>query len=158
MKTEWFALIIAVLAVIVGPFVSYKIAKMQIRAQTLKTWKREELNSIRESINEFLSLYSKLVMLVHDKKLGIIDRVKYLETFDNIFQKLLFLRDRFPLILDMKKQINLEFYKHIKSVISIVLETENKDWSDKTVKLSNDIAELGVMIINEEKKILEKKL
>ena len=54
MSVETISLLIALSAVLVGPFVSWKIAKKQISAQVISSNRQQWINDLRDTISKFL--------------------------------------------------------------------------------------------------------
>lgn len=67
---ETLSLIIALLAIIVGPFISYKIAKAQIHAQLISSNRHVWIDKFRESISEFHSNLMHLIFLIINHNLN----------------------------------------------------------------------------------------
>jgi hypothetical protein len=61
------SLIIALVAVIVGPIISWKIAKRQISASTVTTSRQQWINTLRDAISDFSAKASMIYCLAKNQ-------------------------------------------------------------------------------------------
>ncbi len=68
---EWLALSIALVAVILGPFIQLFIANRQIRSSTISTNRQKWIDNFGEELSEYIALCGKYVyLLLKSKKEG----------------------------------------------------------------------------------------
>lgn len=87
---SFLALLVALVAVIVGPVVTLKVAKRQIVSPIRQKW----IDDLRELISEYLSECEKLMVLGDD---GLLNKE---ETDEKIFARLLYLEQKLKLMLN----------------------------------------------------------
>ena len=150
----------ALVAVIVGPLVTIWLAKKQLKGQLIYSRKLNDLSLFRESLNEILTEHAKLVNTINDSKIGAITQQQYLQKFDLHYEKLIFLRDRIAILLDVKtNKKHMELYSEVRKILTTATERKmDNDWEEKTIKLSNKIADLGIDIIASINKSIENQI
>ncbi len=91
-------MLVSLVAVIVGPIVTFKVAKRQIVSPIRQKW----IDELRELISEYLSECQKLLVLGKD---GILNKE---ETDEIIFTRLLYLEQKLKLMLNTKEENHIE--------------------------------------------------
>lgn len=116
---SFLALIVSLVAVIVGPLITLKVAKRQVISPIRQKW----IDELRELISEYLSECEKILVLGND---GILNNE---EMDEKIYARLLYLGKKLELMLNPneKKHIELlaiinnitdEIYHGVRNIIS----------------------------------------
>ncbi|MCL5795950.1 MAG: hypothetical protein M1579_00420 [Gammaproteobacteria bacterium] len=98
--------LVSLAAVIIGPFVSLKIAKRQMLSPIRLKW----IEELRELISEYLSECEKLIVLGED---GILNKEI---TDKEVFKKLLYLQQKLKLMLNPHEFKHIELLELIESI------------------------------------------
>lgn len=98
------AMLVSLAAVIVGPIVTFKVAKRQIVSPIRQKW----IDELRELISEFLSECEKLLVLGRD---GILNQE---EVDEKIFARLLYLERKLELMLNPNEGKHNELLEIVK--------------------------------------------
>ena len=145
---------------LIGAIFQYKINKRHLKIQILHANKLNELMNFQNAIVEVLSVLPSLGLLMYDKNIKAnYDRDNYQLQFDRIYSKLTNIKHRIPFLIDINDSEHIKLYKLIGDIFYTYEDFKPfdfKDWEIKTIKLSQDIANLGVNIYNIQKKKLEK--
>lgn len=100
------AVMVSLVAVIVGPIVSFKVAKRQIVSPIRQKW----IDELREIISEYLSESKNLIVLGED---GMLNKEVMKE---DIFKKLLYLQQKLNLMLNPNEPKHIELLELIESI------------------------------------------
>ncbi|MEJ1371037.1 MAG: hypothetical protein RPU61_07060 [Candidatus Sedimenticola sp. (ex Thyasira tokunagai)] len=103
---SFLAMLVSLTAVIVGPIVTFKVAKRQIVSPIRQKW----IDELRELISEYLSECEKLLVLGED---GILNKE---ETDEKIFTRLLYLEQKLKLMLNPNEERHIELLKIVKEI------------------------------------------
>ena len=136
------AALTALAAVIIGPYVSLRIAKRQIKATVVSPKRQEWIDTFRGNIAEFLTLLKFLCLSFLCAPLGKQDREVNLK-------KLILLDFKMRLLINPKESDHLMLIEHTREAIDLVAKiatdrnlTEDKklnDLSDRIISLSQSI-------------------
>ena len=129
MNTETLSLIVAGIAIVVGPTVSWKIAKSQISAQVVSTNRQEWINGIRNELAVFLTYARSIVPAYRSETF---DRDMAFEKYD----KMVLAVQRVELMLNPSEKDHAELVRLMKSTIDLV-RTALSEVHDKK-ETSND--------------------
>lgn len=103
---SFLAMLVSLVAVIVGPIVTFKVAKRQIVSPIRQKW----IDELRELISEYLSECEKLLVLGED---GILNKE---ETDKKIFTRLLYLEQKLKLMLNPNEERHIELLDIVKEI------------------------------------------
>lgn len=95
---SFLAMLVSLVAVIIGPIVTFKVAKRQIVSPIRQKW----IDELRELISEYLSECEKILVLGED---GILDKE---ETGEKTFTRLLYLEQKLKLMLNPNEERHIE--------------------------------------------------
>ncbi len=147
---------------LIGAVLQYKINKRQLKVQIVHSNKVNELLSLQNALIDILTLLPSLSLLIYEKNMREdYDKEKYQIQYDQIYMKLTNIKHRIPFLIDIKNPEHIRLYKLIGEIFNIYLDIRPdkiEKWQDDTIKLSQDIANLGVTIFNKLKENLEKEL
>lgn len=156
---EIISLVIALLAVIVSPFISYKIAKknleFQFRNMTQEKWidKLEQVAiEYLDSSNKWIEKYKGLIERVSNNKLGI-DEANNL--IDEMFDKMNIAIIKISLYLDETKTEQKEVLDSVFEIKKIIL---SKNYNEKNIdqlgrNYNKVLSNLKQIFLSERKKI-----
>ncbi len=100
---SFLALLVSLVAVIVGPLVTLKVAKSQIVSPIRQKW----IDELRELISEYLSECKRLLVLGED---GLLNKEK---TDEKVFARLLYLEQKLKLMLNPNEERHIELLEII---------------------------------------------
>lgn len=100
------AVVVSLVAVIIGPIVTFKIAKRQIVSPIRQKW----IDELRDLISEYLSECEQLIILGED---GILAKGKPEQT---VFKRLLYLQQKLRLMLNLNEATHIELLSVIESI------------------------------------------
>jgi len=147
---------------LIAAFLQYKINKRQLKIQILHSNKVNEISNFQNVITEVLTLLASFGILVYDKNMNKeYDVEKYNIQFDQIYTRLSNFKHQIPFLIDMNKPEHMKIYKLIGNIFNVYLDfdpLEKEKWENNTIKLSQDIANLGVSISKKLKENLEEEL
>ena len=128
------AMLISLLAVIIGPIVTFKIAKRQIISPIRQKW----IDELRELMSEYLSECYRLLIVGED---GILAKE---ETDEVILKKMLHLEQKINLILNPNETKHIELKELIKSITEEIYHGANNlsdigERLNETIKVSQEI-------------------
>ena len=152
MATEIFSLLIALLAVIIGPIVSYRIAKRQLKAQIIDY---SDLQDVK--ILDFLKIYSDIAFLVNKLKYGGITREQFNIEHAPLFTSLVLMQDKISLLIDVNNKKHVELLSKVQNSPAVLLNDGDEKWEENSIKIQGEIATLAIEIISNQKKIIEAK-
>jgi len=109
MSTEQLALLVAIVAVLVGPAVSWRIAKRQILAQVVSANRQNWIIDVRDTLAEFLRDSHSMVNAYKAKTYTVN------EVFER-FEKVTLATQRMELLLNPKEQDHSEIVDLMKSI------------------------------------------
>lgn len=157
MSTEFFSLMIALIAIFVGPFISYKIAKRQLKAQIIDYSDLQDLKLLRDSILDLLKVYSDIAFLVNKKRYGGMTKEEFNKEHPPLFTSLLLMRDKISLLINVKDPKHLQLLDKVHKIAEVLFDDENKNWEENSIRFQGEITTLAIEIINYQKQKLEKK-
>lgn len=147
---------------LIAAIFQYRINKRQLKIQIVHSNKVNEILNFQNAMTEILTLLASLGLLVYDKNMNKdYDREKYQIQFDQIYTKLTNFKHRIPFLIDMNNLEHINLYNLIGNIFNIYLDfnsLEIEKWQNKTIKLSQDIANIGVDISKKLKESLEEEL
>lgn len=150
------SLIIAMLAIIVGPIVSYKIASRQIKAKYIIGEKQKAISSIKEILQKIL--FNRSILMSHAiqyRNFAKESITEYEENTNPIFEDLILQYSRLLLALDINNTNQKKLYNSISTSID-PLEDSSPEWEKNFIQKSQDISILSKEIITEmEERILK---
>jgi hypothetical protein len=104
---SFLSMLVALAAVIVGPIVTFKVAKRQIVSPIRQKW----IDELREILSEFLSECRKAIILYEGT--GLLNA----ENMDNeLFRKLLYLEQKLVLMLNPHEADHIELTNIVKDI------------------------------------------
>ncbi len=103
---SFLAMLVSLTAVIVGPIVTFKVAKRQIVSPIRQKW----IDELRELISEYLSECEKLLVLGED---GILNKE---ETNEEVFTRLLYIEQKLKLMLNPNEKRHIELLEVVKEI------------------------------------------
>jgi len=122
MSTEQISLMIALSAVLISPFVSWKIAKKQISAQVISTNRQQWINELRDTISEFLRDAKSL-------STGFLSKEKAFSRFELMALNL----NRMELLINPKEPDHAELIRLAQSTLEHVRQTLIAKYASKEV-------------------------
>ncbi len=99
---SFLAMLVSLVAVIIGPIVTFKVAKRQIVSPIRQKW----IDELRELISEYLSECEKLLVLGED---GLLNKEK-------TYTRLLYLEQKLKLMLNPKEERHIELLGIFKKI------------------------------------------
>ena len=103
---SFLAMLVSLVAVIIGPIVTFKVAKRQIVSPIRQKW----IDELRELISVYLSECEKLLVLGGD---GLLNK----ETTDEkTYTRLLYLEQKLKLMLNPKEERHIELLEIVKNI------------------------------------------
>ena len=132
------AILTAFAAVIVTPFVAIRIARRQIRAQTISANREAWINSLRDELSEFLSVIFRIQRW---------DNVVYPDQreFHDLRQKLVLFQSKIRLRLNPKETDHIQLMNLLDAAVTAAVEGEQENQkqarsiSEKIVMLSQEV-------------------
>ena len=103
---SFLAMLVSLAAVIIGPIVTFKVAKRQIISPIRQKW----IDELRELISEYLSECEKLLVLGED---GILNKE---EADEKTFTRLLYLEQKLKLMLNPNEERHIELLEVVKKI------------------------------------------
>ncbi len=157
MSTEIISLIIAIIAVFVGPMISYRIAKRQLKAQIIDYSDLQDLKLLRDTILELLKIYSDIAFLINKKRYGGISVESFNKEHPPLFTTLLLMRDKISLLIDINDSKHIELLMKVQKTGEVLFNDSDTNWEENSIKLQGEIATLAIEIMAHQKKLIENK-
>jgi len=158
MELSIISLAIALLAVIVGPFISYKIASKQIKAQYLIGEKQKAVFELKEILQNIL--FNRAILVAHAikyRRFALESINEYEQNTETLFKDLIMQQSRLLLLLDLENQKQKELYNIISASID-PLEDNSMNWENIFTETSQRIAFISREVIKEFEKKIEEEL
>lgn len=165
MEIQIISLIIALLAVLVGPFVAIKIAKAQIHSQLVSANRHVWINEFRESISEFHSHLMHLIFLMINNNLNnnfdlLSQSVELQKDFTNYIDKLNYYDFQIKLLLNHNVTNHNILYNLLQQLLNHINNPQifsnvlsfNKTMNEKV----GEIIIMSKQIIQDEMKLITK--
>lgn len=157
MSTEFLSLVVAILAVIIGPTVSFFIAKKQLRAQIIYASNLDDLKLLRNTLLDLLKTYSQIAFLINQKIIGGVSREEFNERHQPLFTELMLYADKISLLIDKENQLHIDMLSEIHKIAEVLLNDSNPNWQEDSIKHSGKIAASAIKVLDGKKKEIEKK-
>ena len=139
MSTEFLSLIIALIAVFLGPIISYRIAKRQLKAQIIDYSDLQDLKLLRDTILDLLKVYSDIAFLVNKKKYGGITIEQFNIEHPPLFTSLLLMRDKISLLIDVNNTKHAELLSKVHNIATVLFNDEDEGWEENSIKLQGKL-------------------
>jgi hypothetical protein len=152
-------LIIALLAVILGPLISFVIAKLTIRSQTriaaqniraevLSRNRQEWINTLRDNIAQFISLISTFAIEIKDRnKKNTLDKM----------ERVLLLQSMILLLINPKEEDHGKLDALMRDAIACLGELEKGETGEKNMPdIREEMLQLSQQILKREWKRVKK--
>jgi hypothetical protein len=134
------AIATALAAVVVSPFVTLRVAKQQIRSQTISANRHAWINSLREELAAFLSLITSLAFPV-----PVLDPNKFRESAE----QLILVHSKIKLRLNPKEQDHIQLNDLLNQTYDSAISDDDKE--RRTVhKKRDEIVALSQVILKRE--------
>ena len=132
------AIATALAAVIIGPFVTLRVAKQQIRAQTISANRHAWINSLRDELAAFLSLITSLAFPIMDAN-----------RFRQAAEELILVHSKIKLRLNPKEQDHVQMNDLLNRAYESAISSDDKE--RRTVHTKRDeITALSQVILKRE--------
>jgi hypothetical protein len=150
MNTESISLIIALLAVIFGPLVQIKIARMQLNASLSLNRRKDRIDLLRDNVSEFVQLCTFIYS--DQKKIQPMEEQKLSELID----KLYYLGPKISLLIDPKNRLHENLLNSLESLKVVSVSDESAGMDKKHAELFLTVISQAQAIISEEINLIEK--
>ncbi len=145
-STETLSLIIALLAILFAPIIQLMISKRQIKAQlevskrqinssVLSKNRQEWINTLRDSISEFISA----ITMIEDKNISTNEQ---LDSHTTKLERILYINTKINLLINANEEDHILLAEKLKRLLELYVKPDNNEKItviDDTVELSQKI-------------------
>lgn len=141
MTPEWLSALTALAAVVLGPFISFCITKLQIRLSAISSSRKEWTKQLRDLVGDLIGEYR---FLDYDSKIGepvVIDKT--------LLQQLYRVETQLKLMLNPKEAEHQELIRVVSNAVTYAGSTE-KNKANKITKHVQAIEQVAASILKTE--------
>lgn len=148
---EILSLIVAIIAVFIGPFISYKIAKRQLYGQYIIYDRQLWLKEVRDLSAEYLTFWEEFTHKVNEEGINV-DKQYY----ESTIRELSLRSHKLFLLLNKNNPYQKEFYNAIHASILIIPNIYQDNFKEEFGKIYSDLGESSQKLFEYEIKNIKK--
>jgi hypothetical protein len=138
-STETLSLVIALLAILFAPIIQLIISKRQINSSVLSKNRQEWINTLRDSISEFISA----ITMIDDKKISTNEQF---DSHTTKLERILYINTKINLLINPNEEDHILLAEKLKRLLELYVKPDNNE----KIKVIDDTVELSQKILKRE--------